>query len=202
MIGVVDREPYYTPRIIHDTFVKAIDSAQRSIRIINPYFTLCGHLRRALRRAVKRGVDVEIMVSAKSDIPVTPRIVEYNTRRLMKRGAKIFFYEGGFHHSKIMMVDSLYSFIGSANLNSRSLSFDYECNLLVADAPTTLGLISIFERDKAERCFPLTDESWKDFSRWRRFKGWLFHFLAPVVENDKQLQPLSGMEQYIPAQIQ
>lgn len=199
MIGVVDREPYTTPRIIHDTFVEAIKGAQHNIRIINPYFTLCGHIRRALRRAVKRGVDVEIMVSAKSDIPVTPRIVEYNVRRLMKRGAKIFFYEGGFHHSKIMMVDSIYSFIGSANLNSRSLSFDYECNLLVADAPTTHSLISIFEKDKQERCFPLTEETWKSFSPMRRFKGWLFHFLAPVVDNSPPtFHPATQPAPYVP----
>lgn len=183
-IGVVDRDPDKSGRIIHDTFLKIIDNAQTQVQIINPYLTLCGHIRRALKRAVKRGVDVQIMVSSKSDIPITPRIVEYNVHKLMKHGAKVYFFEGGFHHSKILMADSICAFIGSANLNSRSLSFDYECNLFIADRPTTNELQRIFEEDKATRCFQLTPEVWKTFSRWKRFKGWLFHFLAPVVEHE------------------
>lgn len=186
MIGVVDRDPEVSSRIIHDTFVEVINKAQHQIQIINPYFTLCGHIRRALKRAVKRGVDVQIMVSSKSDIPVTPRIVEYNVHKLMKAGAQIYFFEGGFHHSKILMADSICAFIGSANLNSRSLSFDYECNLFIADPPTTHELQRIFETDKQTRCFKLTPETWKKrFDGWKRFKGWLFHFLAPVVEREE-----------------
>ena len=125
------------------------------------------------------------MVSAKSDIPITPRIVEYNVHKLMKRGVKVYFFEGGFHHSKIMMVDNSYSFIGSANLNSRSLSFDYECNILVADTCTTAELQNIFFTDRDTRCFELTPEIWKQWGRWKKFKGWFFHFLMPFVQCDK-----------------
>lgn len=193
-IGVVNRDPYVSPKIIHDTFVRAIDGAQKQIQIINPYFTLCPHIKKALKKAIKRGVDVQVMVSAKSDIPITPRIVEYNVHHLMRNGAKVYFYLGGFHHSKIMMVDSLYSFIGSANLNSRSLSFDYECNLLIADVPTTKHLQDIFEIDKHQRCIMLTPAIWRKVSKWKKFKGWFFHFLTPFVENERgnRLNPTKG----------
>ena len=184
-IGVVNRDPGSSPRIIHDTFVHAIDHATERILIINPYFTLCRHIKRALKRAARRGVDVQVMVSSKSDIPITPRIVEYNVHKLMKRGVKVYFFEGGFHHSKIMMVDNSYSFIGSANLNSRSLSFDYECNILVADTCTTAELQNIFFTDRDTRCFELTPEIWKQWGRWKKFKGWFFHFLMPFVQCDK-----------------
>lgn len=183
-VGVVNRDPSDSPRIIHDTFVHAINNAQRQILIISPYFTLCRHIKRALKKACKRGVDVQIMVSEKSDIPITPRIVEYNTHRLMKHGAKAYFFTGGFHHSKIMMVDGKYAFVGSANLNSRSLSFDYECNLLIADSCTTQQLQQIFFTDRDTRCFLLTPEKWKEWSKWRKTKGWLFHFLMPFVNCD------------------
>lgn len=186
MVGVVNRDPVASPRIIHDTFIAAINGANKQIQIINPYLTLCSHVKRALRKAIRRGVDVQIMVSAKSDIPVTPRIVEYNVGRLMKQGAKVYFYVGGFHHSKIMMVDSLYAFIGSANLNSRSLSFDYECNLLIADVPTTRRLQNIFENDKQTRCFLFTPERQKALGGWKRFKGWMLHWLSPLVREERQ----------------
>ena len=185
-VGVVNRVPKATPRIIHVPFIHSINTAEKQILIINPYLTLCRHLKKALKNAAKRGVDVQIMVSEKSDIPITPRIVEYNVHKLMKAGVKVYFFQGGFHHSKIMMVDSTYSFVGSANLNSRSLSFDYECNLLINDPYTTQELQSIFYFDRDNRCFLLTPERWKQWSKWRRAKGWLLHFLTPFVECDKK----------------
>lgn len=181
VIAVVNREPVKSPKIIRETFVHAINSAQKSIEIVNPYFTLNRKLRKALKKAINRGVDLEIMVSENSDIPITPRVVDYNVRKLQKRGAKVYYYRGGFHHSKIMTVDGLYSYLGSANLNARSLSYDYECNLLVLDECTTSELRSIFERDKRENCVPLTDEYWHKRSAWKNFQGWMFHFLEPFL---------------------
>lgn len=197
IIGVVNRDPCETPRIIHDTFVHAIEHAEKQILIINPYFTLCRHIKRALKKAARRGVDVQIMVSQKSDIPVTPRVVEYNAHKLMKAGAKMYFFTGGFHHSKIMMVDSLYAFVGSANLNSRSLSFDYECNMLVADRYTTAQLQEIFYHDRDTRCFMLTLELWKNWGRWKKTKGWIFHFLSPFVKCDKKEGDNSGLGDFV-----
>lgn len=197
IIGVVNRDPCETPRIIHDTFVHAIEHAEKQILIINPYFTLCRHIKRALKKAARRGVDVQIMVSQKSDIPVTPRVVEYNAHKLMKAGAKMYFFTGGFHHSKIMMVDSLYAFVGSANLNSRSLSFDFECNMLVADRYTTAQLQEIFYHDRDTRCFMLTPELWKNWGRWKKTKGWIFHFLSPFVKCDKKEGDNSGLGDFV-----
>lgn len=66
----------------------------------------------------------------------------------MKRGAKIYLFKDGFHHSKVMMVDSTFCTVGTANLNSRSLRYDYETNAFIFDPSTTNQLNSMFERDK------------------------------------------------------
>ena len=177
LVGVVNRDPDESPRIIHDTFVQAINAAETNVTLINPYLTLCPHLRRALKRALRRGVEVNIMVSANSDIPITPRVVEHTVHRLMKKG-----FEGGFHHSKIMMVDSTFSFVGSANLNSRSLSCDYECNLLIADRPSTAQLLRLFDEDRTKHCWQLTPDTWRTkFSKGRRFQAWFYQFLTPFL---------------------
>ncbi len=181
-IAVVNREPRRSPKIVRETFLHAINYAQNNIEIVNPYFTLNRKLRKALRKALKRGVDLEIMVSENSDIPITPRVVDYNVRKLQKKGAHVYYYKGGFHHSKIMTVDGLFSYLGSANLNARSLSYDFECNLLVVDPCTTAELHSIFEKDKLENCVPLTDDYWHNQrSGWKNFQGWFFHFLEPFL---------------------
>ncbi len=187
-IGVINRDPDTSPRIIYQTFVECIDNARKQIQIVNPYFTLMPKVKQALKRAARRGVDVQIMISEKCDVTITPRIVEHNVNSLMKSGASIYIYQGGFHHSKMMMVDSIFSFVGSANLNSRSMSFDYECNLLIADSATTAELRSVFEKDKRERCYKLTPEIRRQMPVWKRFKGWLFQMFIPFVGremNDK-----------------
>lgn len=180
-VAVINREPNKTPKIIRQTFISAINSAERNIQIVNPYFTLNRKIFKALKKAIERGVKVEIMVSENSDIPITPRVVEYTVRRLQKKGAEVYFYRGGFHHSKIMTVDGLYSFLGSANLNARSLAWDYECNVAVLDKCTTAEFHAIYEDDKRESCLKLTEDYWNTLSGWKKFQGWLFHFLRPFL---------------------
>lgn len=176
-LSVINREPRKTSKIIRRTFLNCINNAQERILLINPYFTLNHTIARALKDAVKRGVDVQIMVSDKSDIPITPRIVDYQAHRMMKAGARVYYYTGGFHHSKIMMVDGEWCFAGSANLDNRSLRCDYEVNALILDKYTTAQLEQIFVRDRDKHCFLLTPERWKDFPKGRRRAAWWWHLL-------------------------
>ena len=181
MVGIITREPYRTPKIMREFYISAIDQAQDSIKIINPYFTLIPKVTRALTRAVKRGVKVEIMVSAKSDIPLTPDCVFYQVHKMMKRGATIWIYEPGFHHSKVMMVDGCFCTVGSTNLDARSLKCDFEENAVIIDKTTTKELEDMFERD-TKASFRLTKENWDEFrTPWQKFRGWFAHLLAPFI---------------------
>lgn len=181
MVGIINREPRTSNKIIRQFYFNAINDAKDSIKLVNPYLTLTSKLKRALKRAVKRGVKVEVMVSAKSDIPLTPDCVFYNVHKLMKHGVDVYIYEPGFHHTKIIMVDGLFCTVGSANLNSRSLRFDYEENAVIIDPCTTAELSHMFDHDKT-RSFKLTPEKWKEFrTGWQKFVGWFAHFLAPVL---------------------
>ena len=181
MLGVINREPRTTNKIIRQFYENAIDAAQDSLMIVNPYLVPNPGIKKALKRALKRGVKVEIMVSAKNDIPLTPDAMFYQMHKFMKRGAHIYIYEGGFHHTKIMMVDGKFCTVGSANLNSRSLRFDYEENLAVIDKCTTLQLMRMFENDKASS-FKLTPKTWDEFrTGWQKFRGWFANLLAPFI---------------------
>ncbi|MBQ9678843.1 MAG: cardiolipin synthase [Prevotella sp.] len=181
MVGIITREPYRTPKIMREFYINAIDQAQDSIKIINPYFTLIPKVTRALTRAIRRGVKVEIMQSAKSDIPLTPDCAYYQAHKLMRRGAIIWMYEPGFHHSKIMMVDGRYCTIGSTNLDARSLKCDFEQNAVIIDKATTRELDEMFARD-TRKSFLLTEESWNEFrTPWQKFRGWFAHLLAPFL---------------------
>ena len=173
-IGIVNREPRTSNEIIRRLYISALDEAQDSVRIINPYFTLKHSVKKAFRRALKRGVKVEIMVSAKSDIPLTPDAVFYYVYKLMKRGAHVWLYQPGFHHSKIMTVDNEIGIIGTANLDGRSLRYDYEVNAVVFDPQVTKELKEIFRRSALQSQI-LTPKNFRQrFSLKRRFVGRMF----------------------------
>lgn len=179
MVGIVNREPRTTNKIMRQFYVHAIDDAQDSIKLINPYFTLIPCIKKALKRAIKRGIKVEIMVSAKSDIPLTPDVVFRNAHKMMELGANVWLYQPGFHHSKIMMVDGRFCTVGSTNLDARSLRFDYEENALIVNRETTKELDDMFDRDK-QKSVLLTEEEWDRFrTGWQKFRGWFGSLLTP-----------------------
>ena len=181
MVGIINREPGITPKIMRTFYINAINQAQDSIHIINPYFTLIPTVTRALTRAIRRGVKVEIMLSSKSDIPLTPDCALYQARKLQKRGATVWLYKPGFHHSKIMMVDGRYCTVGSTNLDARSLKCDFEENAVIIDKNTTQELDDMFWRDK-QQSFQLTDKTWDEFrTGWQKFRGWFAHLLQPFL---------------------
>lgn len=178
-VGIINREPHTSNEIIRSFYTDAINFAKDSIKLINPYLTLNGTLKRALKRAVRRGVKVEIMVSAHSDIPLTPDCVFYNVHKLMRHGVDVWIYKKGFHHTKVIIVDGLFCTVGSANLNARSLRFDYEENAVIIDRCTTKQLDNMFDNDKRDS-FKLTQKNWNKWrTPWNKFVGWFAHLLAP-----------------------
>ena len=181
MVGIINREPRTSNTIIRKFYTTAIDVAKDSIQIINPYFTLNRAIKKAIKRAVKRGIKVDIMLSVRSDIPLTPDCGFYNAHQLMKRGCNIWMYMPGFHHTKVIMVDGLFCTVGSANLNSRSLNFDYEANAVIVNKEVTQELCNLFNAEKKES-FLLTPKKWNEMrTPWKKFVGWFAHLLAPVL---------------------
>ena len=175
-IGIVDRVPRKSPKLMRNAYAKAILSAEEKIELINPYFIPTRTVRRALKKAAKKGVDVQVMVSVKGDIPITPDASMHVARQLHKCGATVYQFEDGFHHSKIMMVDDKFCTVGSTNLNSRSLRYDYEVNAFIFDPRVTDELSDMFNDDKRQSTV-MTDENWKKRSRWHRFVGWISNLL-------------------------
>lgn len=178
MVGIANREPHRTPKVMRRFYVGAINSAKDSIKLLNPYLTLTHSVKKAIKRALKRGVKFEVMLAEKSDIPLTPDCAFYNLHWMMKKGAEVWIFQGGFHHTKVIMVDGKFCTVGSTNLDARSLRWDYEENAIIIDKPTTHELSTLFDRDK-QRSFRLTRANWKTWkSRGQRFKCWFAHLFA------------------------
>ena len=179
-IAIVGREPKKTSRAISHAYAASIESAQDYIRIVNPYFVPTKSIKKALYGALKKGIHIEIMASSKADIMFTPDASMYKLHKLMKRGADIYLYNGGFHHSKIMMVDSTFCTIGTANLNSRSLRYDYETNAFIFDESITAQLDEQFDEDM-KNCTQMTPAYWKKRKPMKKFIGWFANLFTPFL---------------------
>ena len=179
-VAVVDRWPRRTPESIRHAYANAINAAKDSIVIVSPYFMPTPRVRNAIEKAIDDGVKVTIILSEKSDVPGIPDAVWRAGYQLMKRGAEVYMFTGGFNHAKVMCIDGKFCTIGSANLNSRSLLYDYETNLFIFGKEDTRELQQYIDQDK-QRSYRLTKEIYKKRSCWRRFMGWLVSLATPVT---------------------
>ena len=178
MVGIINREPHTSNEITRRFFVNVLDNAKDSVKIINPYFMPTNKVMKALKRCAERGVKMDILISAKYDEPLTPDIVMYNMKKLIKRGVNVWRYRLGFHHSKIMMVDGKFCTVGSTNLDARGLRYDYEVNALIMDEETTKKLDQKFIEDTGKSDYVSMEEWKKSRTTWQRFKGWFGHLLT------------------------
>jgi cardiolipin synthase A/B len=119
-------------RLIERAYLRAIRGAARRVWIENSYFIPSWAVRHALYRAVKRGVDVRVVLPSKSDVPA----VAYATRRLyarlLRRGIRLFEWAQSILHSKIAVVDD-WCTVGTHNLDYRSWIYNLELNVVVDD---------------------------------------------------------------------
>jgi cardiolipin synthase len=150
--------------------------ARKTIRIQNPYFLPDDEAIEALGQAVKRGVDVRVMVPSAeaSDMPLVQHAAHRNFDKLLASGVRIFEYEKCLLHQKVMTVDGVWCAIGSSNFDDRSFETNDEITLGIRDARLAKQLEEIFERD-GKHCVELKLESWQARGLWHRLKDNWFH---------------------------
>jgi cardiolipin synthase len=139
-VQVVPSGPDVEGDPLYDAIMTAIFTAQHSIQIVTPYFIPDEPLLNAIQLAVRRGVDVRIIVPAKSNHPLTDLARGIYLRDVSQSGAKVYYYAHGMIHAKAILVDRTLVMIGSANMDSRSLFLNYEAMLIVYSPKPLLEL--------------------------------------------------------------
>ena len=129
----------------------AIKSAKKSITIQNPYFLPDPDARKELVEAVKRGVEVRIMIPHESvtDSQIVQHASHHHYGTLLKGGVKIYDYKRTLLHQKVFTVDGEWSSVGSANFDDRSFEINEEISLVIFDRDIARQLEEIFEADLA-----------------------------------------------------
>ncbi len=155
----------------------AIQTARKSIWIENAYFVPDPQIRRGLTAAVKRGVDVRVIVPGQyMDIPPIRRASRYYYGELLDGGVKIYEYRPTMLHTKAMVVDGIWSTVGSINFENRSMRSNAEANVAIYDRRFAAELERVMQQDLT-RCDVFTKENWKKRGLAARFSeafAWLF----------------------------
>ncbi|HEV2721656.1 MAG TPA: cardiolipin synthase [Thermoanaerobaculia bacterium] len=147
----------------------AIASARKSIVIQNPYMLPDEDARKALADAVKRGVDVRVMVPATTatDSPIVQHASHHELGALLQSGVKVWEFERTLLHQKILVVDGVWSCVGSTNFDDRSFQLNDEISMGILDPTVAAQLTAAFEADRKfaqQRTF----EEWKRRGVWHK----------------------------------
>ena len=164
---------------ISQAFFAAITSAKKDVFLVTPYLMPPPHLLSALKIAALGGVNVQILMPEFSDALI-PKWCSFSfVEELLEAGVRIFFYQKGFIHSKLIMVDGILSSLGTTNLDFRSLETNFEINTFIYDAAFTRQLSGFFHADLLNSR-EIFYSDWKKRSKFARWKESLAHLISPM----------------------
>lgn len=179
-IQIISSGPDNTMKQIRDNYLQLIHKARYKISIQTPYFIPDESMISALMIAIRSGVEVRIMIPCKPDHPFVYWATYSYVGDMVMAGAKCYTYENGFLHSKGLVVDDEVLCYGTANMDIRSFSLNFEVNAVVYDADKAREMTAIFDRD-LEYCVQITRESYASRGLKTRFKEQVCRLLSPLL---------------------
>ena len=161
--------------------IRLITQAQRYVYIESPYFIPTEPVMLALKNAALSGVDVRIIIPYYGDKGVlVPLASRSYVEEALIAGVKIYFYGGGYLHSKTLVSDGTVCTVGSTNLDVRSFEQDFEINAFIYDAAVSRKLRDAFLSDM-ENSTRVTLEQWRKRSTWEKFKESFARLFSPIL---------------------
>lgn len=179
-IQIVGDGPFGVFHPIHQGYIKAITTARRYIYIQSPYFLPTESLLIALQTAAQSGVDVRIMLPRKSDVVLAHHASRSYIKEVLRAGIKVYFYNPGFLHAKMMVIDDYLSVVGSTNLDFRSFEHNFELSAFIFDPDESLKFKSVFLNDQKE-CRRVTLQLWNKYPLKKRFVNSLLRLFSPLL---------------------
>jgi len=160
-------------RYLYRRLMKLIQHAKKEIYLTTPYFIPDSRLMSALRKALKRGVSVHLLVPKYSNHPFVDHAGDFQKEELIKKGLKLYRYEKGMIHDKTAIFDNEYGIIGTMNLDHIGLRYNFENGLISTNSEFIAELKRVFEND-TEGLQPVTHEEWGN-------RGWKMKLCAYLI---------------------
>ena len=164
----------------HRMLMGAFSIAQTRIRIMSPYFLPDRELISALVTAARRGVEVDIVVPAINNLKLVDRAMTAQFDQILKGHCRIWRASGNFNHSKLLAIDGLWAYVGSSNLDPRSLRLNFEVDLEVMDAQFASEVEGLIEMAMAS-AKPVLLQSLRARSFWVRLLDRIIWLGSPYL---------------------
>ena len=177
---IVNSGPLSEENEISHGIMQAIYDARKSIFIQTPYFLPPDAMVDALQAAAIRGVDVRVIMSKRSDVPLVQRASFSYIKDMLKAGVKVYMYHKGFLHSKMMVFDGSLTLVGSANFDSRSFAQNFEVEAFIYDEELGARANDIFVEDQ-RFSEPGSIKEWYKRSVSKRFVDSFLRLFAPLM---------------------
>ena len=146
-VQIISSGPDSVREEIKRAMMRMITFAEKSVYLQTPYFIPDPSMLESLKMAAQSGVDVRIMIPCMPDHMFVYWATYAYCGELIRSGAKVFIYDGGFLHAKTLVVDGEVSTIGSANFDRRSFRLNFETNAFIYDKEFAAGMEKAFLRD-------------------------------------------------------
>jgi cardiolipin synthase len=180
-LQIVNSGPDSRWQVIRQLYFAMITGAQHHIYIQSPFFILDDSLAEALSGAARSDIDVKVMLAPNGpDGGFAYRAGYTYAQNMAEAGVRIFYYQGDYFHARSINIDSVLCSIGSANMDIRSFTINYESNLVIYDEKTAAKLEQDFLND-LNHC---VEFDWKVYKRghlWRRVQDSVFRLASPLL---------------------
>jgi cardiolipin synthase len=146
-VRVAANQEFLNRHYIRQAYLHALWHSVERVSIANAYFLPDRRIRRAFYAASRRGVQVRVLVPKISDVPLADYASRRRFEELLKNGVRLFEWPGPVLHAKTVVVDSVWSAVGSYNMDNRSWLHDLEVNLHILDRDFGRRMEETFEQD-------------------------------------------------------
>lgn len=180
LIQLVTSGPVGHFKDIHLGILQAISNAKQSVYIQTPYFIPTDSLLLAMQMASMRGVDVRLMLPRSSDTTFVHIASMSYLADVLNAKVSVFFFEDGFLHSKLMIIDNSLTITGSANMDVRSFEHNFEIDAFIYNEETCSKAKEIFYRDMKQSTL-LSIEEWDKRPRFEKFKESVMRLFSPLL---------------------
>ncbi len=179
MVQIIPSGPDFKYPPIRNTYVKMINNAKQSIKIITPYLALDREMVTSLMIAARGGVNVELIVPGTPDKKSVYEVTKSFFNDLLEEGVKIYTYTNTFCHAKVFIIDDNIASCGTYNLDNRSARINFEMTALLFDTGVN-ELVQDFESDLvlSKR---ITYDKWKKRGFFHRAFEGLIGLISPLI---------------------
>lgn len=173
-------EPRLRRGIVYRELLAQVARAQKNVYLVAPYFLPPLRLRRAMKKAARRGVDIRVITSERTDVHLADCVSRSYFPALQRKRLHLFLYHRAVLHAKYACVDGDWAMVGSTNLDYLSLLRNREANIIIRDKDAISQLEKIFHETLAD-CHAFDKDYWRQLPFHYKIMGYLGRMIRGIL---------------------